>query len=1019
MGIARSDRNRNERSRTGTGPRALLLAASFFVIVISSDYARALDPNRALTQAVHRIWQVQQGLPNGTVLSVFQTKDGYLWLGTQTGLVRFDGVRFTSVREVGGVSLENLWVQDLVEDADRGLWIATDGAGLFRLQDGTAKHYGVADGLPSDHVRYLLYDRHGDLWIGTPNGLARFAQGKFITYHKELALGTDGVRAICEAKDGTIWVGGEGPQLSAWNGSSFVTRPLLSVPADAVVNDLAADPDGAIWAGTTGGLVRLKDATERRWSSADGLADDAVLCLSVGRADTIWVGTKDGFSRVRNGEVDTFRQRNGLSQSTVYALCEDREGSLWVGTKVGLNQFFDGRLIPFTVNEGLPSNDTGPVIQDRDGTIWVGTLGAGLARFDGRRFSVLTTRDGLAGDTIRALAADPDGGLWAGTDTGLSRLRGGRVVEKFTTAQGLPSDAVRCLLRDGQGVLWAGTSAGIGALRGGQFVAPNEEPVPPRVPVLALADRGARGLLATFEGGRIYSYAQGKFQPLAHADPAARNVDALLEDKDGLLWLGMNGGGMRLLDGAKAINISMRDGLFDDEIYGIAADDQDRLWMACSKGIFYISRAELRKFAAGEIKSLASFPFSPTDAQRTIECKPGVQPSARRMRDGRIWFSTTRGVIVLDPGRFQRRAAATPVTIIDDVIVNGESHRPAEIATLPPGKTNLEFHYAALTFLAPTRVVYRYRLDGFDKDWINAGARREAFYNNLPPGKYRFRVSAQTLDEPWADAQAPIAFTLEPYLYQRSWFYPACGVLLMGIVWLGYRARVRRIREQLHVIVAERSRIARELHDTLMQGFSGITMEMQALSSRLPESRERGILEEIIQDAGTCLREARQSIAGLRRSSGRDSGLAVAIAQAAKQITETKNIRLKMDPGRRCPDLSPEAEYNLLRIAQEAITNSVKHSGGRTVEVTLDCTPQALRLSVKDDGSGIAADNGSGPGPGHYGLIGMRERAAQIGADLRLVSEPGRGTTVHVLFPLAKAAGTGVMVPANLESNAD
>ncbi|MDB5289687.1 MAG: putative two-component system sensor kinase, partial [Phycisphaerales bacterium] len=915
MGIGLSDRKRNaSRRAAGLRCHALLTAASIAILLLSSDYARALDPNRALTQAVHRIWQVQQGLPHATVLSVFQTKDGYLWLGTQTGLARFDGVHFTTVREVGGVSLENLWVQDLVEDGDRGLWIATDGAGLFRLQDGTGKHYGVADGLPSDHVLYLLYDRRGDLWAATPNGLARFSNGKFIVYQKELGLGSDAVRTICEAKDGTIWVGGEGPQLSVWNGSSFTMRRLASLPAGAVVNDLAADPDGVVWVGTTAGLVRIQDATERRWTSADGLADDAVICLSSGRSGTLWVGTKDGFSRVHNGEVDSFRQRNGLSQSTVYALCEDREGSLWVGTKLGLNQFFDGRLIPFTVNEGLPSNDTGPVFQDRDGTIWVGTLGAGLARFDGRRFSVLTTREGLAGDTIRALADDPDGGLWAGTDSGLSRLHDGRVVESFTTAQGLPADAVRCLLRDGQGVLWAGTSAGIAALRDGRFVAPAGDSVPPRAPVLALADRGARGFLVAFEGGRVCSYADGKFQLLAQADPAQRNVDAMFEDKDGLLWLGMNGGGLRVLDGTKAFTFSMHDGLFDDEIYGIAADDQDRLWMACSKGLVYVSRAELRKFAAGEIKSFTSVPFSPTDAQRTIECKPGVQPSVRRMRDGRLWFSTTRGVIVLDPGSFQRRLPTTPL-IIDDVIVNGESHRRAEIETLPPGKTNLEFHYAALTFLASTRVLYRYRLDGFDKDWVEAGARREAFYNNLAPGKYRFRVSAQTFDEPWAEAQAPITFTLEPYLYQRPWFFPMCGVPLAAALWVGYRARVRRIQEQLHAIVAERSRIARELHDTLMQGFSGITMEMQALSSRLPESRERGTLDEIIRDAGTCLREARQSIAGLRRTPGRESGLAADIARAARQITETRSIRLKLDLGERCPALSPEVEYNLLRIA--------------------------------------------------------------------------------------------------------
>ncbi|HWE94065.1 MAG TPA: two-component regulator propeller domain-containing protein [Tepidisphaeraceae bacterium] len=1009
-------RCRKRFSGLGLRQRALLLAAALSAILLATEKARALDPNRALTQAVHRIWQVAQGLPHATVFAVWQTQDGYLWLGTQTGLVRFDGIRFTSVREVGGVSLENIWVEDLVEDAGHSLWIATDGAGLIRLQNGTGRRYGISDGLPSEHVHSLRTDRHGDLWIGTANGLARFSQEHFTVFRKEQGLAMTAVRAVCEGANGLVWVGGDGAQLSVWDGVSFTTHPLASVPAGAVVNDLATSEDGAIWVGTSSGLVRLKDGIEKRWTAAEGLADDAVLCLATGQGGTLWVGTRDGFSRVRNEEIENFRQRNGLSQSTVYTLCEDREGSLWVGTKLGLNQFFDGRLIPFTANEGLPSNDTGPILQDGEGTTWVGTLGAGLGRFDGRRISALTTKEGLAGATIRALSDDGEGGLWAGTDSGLARMRDGRVVQAYTTAQGLPSDAIRCLVRDKKGTLWAGTAQGIAALRDGRFVTPDDPPPPLRGPVIALVDHSTLGLLAAVEGGGLYAYADGKFKQYTPDPRSPANIDAFFEDKDGLLWIGTAGGGLHLLDGAATFNFSMRDGLYDDEIYGIVGDDQDRLWMACSKGIFYVPRAQLRKLATREIKAVTSTPFSPTDAQRTIECKPGVQPAAWRMRDGRIWFSTTRGVIVLDPSRLQRGGPSMPV-LIDEVIVNGRSERPGLLRSLPPGNTNLEFHYAALTLLAPNRVAYRYQLEGFDKDWVQAGARREAFYNNLAPGNYRFRVSAQKFDEPWIENEAPVAFTLAPYLYQRRWFFPLCGLLLAGVVWLGYRARVRRIREHLHAIVAERSRIARELHDTLMQGFSGVTMEMQALSSRLPESQERGTLEEIIRDAGTCLREARQSIAGLRRSREANSGLAAAISQAARQITETRSVRLKLDVGKDGPTLAPEVEYNLLRIAQEAVTNAVKHSGARTIDVALNGTPQALRLTIKDDGSGIPAENGAGPGPGHYGLIGMRERATQIGADLRLVSEPGRGTAVYVLFPTGKTGGASPMIAVGSESD--
>jgi signal transduction histidine kinase len=371
-----------------------------------------------------------------------------------------------------------------------------------------------------------------------------------------------------------------------------------------------------------------------------------------------------------------------------------------------------------------------------------------------------------------------------------------------------------------------------------------------------------------------------------------------------------------------------------------------------------------------------------------------------RTHDGRLWFATIRGLLVLDPNHWQRESTP-PLVVVENPVVNGHSEPSELIGQLPPGQKNMEFHYAGLAYYRPTRLRFRYMLEGFDRDWIDAGTRREAFYTNLPPGQFRFRVTACNADNLCNEQGAAVEFSLAPLLYQRAWFWPLVAAAIAGLGWLGYQLRIRRLRERYDLILAERSRIARELHDTLIQGFSGITMAMQALAGRLRSApRERETLEDIIRDAASCLRETRQSVAGLRAGQDASSGLTAAIGAAAREITDTKDVRLKLKLEKVSRKLPAEVEYNLLRIASEAVSNSVKHSGARTIEVALESSPEALRLRVHDDGSGLG---GAALRPGHYGIIGMKERATQIGAELELLSEPGRGTTVSVVLPAGRA----------------
>jgi signal transduction histidine kinase len=557
------------------------------------------------------------------------------------------------------------------------------------------------------------------------------------------------------------------------------------------------------------------------------------------------------------------------------------------------------------------------------------------------------------------------------------------------------------LFVDHRGTLWAGTEKGAAVLSGGVFAALKNIPAELRGPIAAINEDRDGGVYLATEHDGLCVYRDGAAHEVLQNGASIHDIDALYSDPDGLMWVGTEGGGLRLLDHGKITTFLIRDGMFDNEVYGIIRDDQDRLWMACSKGVFSVNRGDLLQFAAGTRKKFVSSPFSPTDALRTIECRSGVQPGSAHMRDGRVWFSTIRGLYVFDPSRLVLNLPPPPV-VIEETTVNGERVEPAAIASIPPGLKNLEFTYSGLSFFQPNRITFRYMLEGFDKKWVSAGTRREASYTNLPPRSYRFRVIACNADNACNEAGASTSFSLAPHFYQRWWFPPLCAVLLALAAWAIYQLRIRqlkeRLRQQFNLVLTERSRIARELHDTLIQGLSGITMEMQALAGRLRSPEERATLEDIVRDAGMCLRETRRSVAGLRNVQGPDSGLGAAIAQAARQITEAKEIRLKLKLDKTPNDMSPEVQYNLLRIASEAVNNSVKHSGAKVIEVMLQSTADSLQLSIKDDGAGFSRENGN-LRPGHYGLIGMKERAAQIGAELNLASEPGRGTTVSVLLP--------------------
>ncbi len=950
----------NFRSRL-TNRLPCRIAALIVFTVIFIVPSAALDPSKTLTQYAHRIWGQEEGLFQPTIYSIVQTRDGFLWLGTQDSLIRFDGMHFREFAYRGEPVFHHSLIRALLEDGHGDLWVGSIGSGAARITpDGAVMRYTTKQGLPSDNVFCLASDSKDRMWICTDRGLARSDGVRVKVFTSADGLPSNQIRSTCETPDGTRWVAGLDFGLSRWNGSRFETYSDAQISPRENVTALSCAKDGSIWVGKDSGLAQIGRGFSRSFSTRDGLPDNAVSSLAQAPDGSLWIGTNDGISRYANGEISVYRTRDGLSHSLVLSLYIDREGSLWAGTKDGLDQFTDGKVTPYSTENGMLSNDAGPVLEDASGDLWIGTLGHGLNWFDGHRFRALTTRDGLIDDTILSLEIDRAGDLWVGTKKGLNRLHNRTVVASYTTSQGLSGPEVRALFAEPQGTLWAGTNEGLDRLNGSRFVAAGVVPRSNSNAVVALAGGRTVRLFVSTDGPGFHYLRDNASNsyPLDVIHP----VDCYyLDHLRHTAWMGTLGSGLLRFENGKIVHVRVKDGLYDNRIYSILKDDSDNFWLASSKGIFRVSEKELNDFADGKIRSVTSMPFS--TGQLRFECRAGVQPAASRTRDGRLWFSTTNGLVVVDPNHLLSNKVPPPVRITA-MLINGQRVDPQQNLELKPFEKNVEIRYSGLSFVSPEKVVFRYMLDGYDKTWTDADARREAFFTNLPPRKFRFKVMARNADGIWSTQPASLDFTIEPRIYQRSWFFPLLALVFGLAITAGYRMRIRQLKNRFDLVLAERSRIARELHDTLLQGLAGITMQMQALWTRLPVSKEKHVLEEIIKDAGTCSTEARQSLWGLRATNAGSADFSGKLAKLARQAVSGRPISLSLDLEPLSLGMFPEMEYQLLRIAQESISNALTHAHGTTLRIHLSVRKQELQLTIEDDGVGFAADvEHQRPGP--------------------------------------------------------
>jgi diguanylate cyclase (GGDEF)-like protein len=770
----------------------------------------ALDPDRALTQYQHDVWQAAQGVPQ-SVAAVVQTKDGYLWLGTTVGLVRFDGVRSVVFDSRNTEAFVRNHVTALLEDRQGRLWIATFGGGLLRKDDNGFVRYAAKEGLPHDIVTALFEDSAGRLWVGTRGGgLVRLEGERFVRAPGTEPLASSRVRALAEDRDGVLWIGTE-TGLARLEGDALEVLTKRNGLSHDRILALLAGRDRTLWIGTEGGgLDRLRDGALTAVTTAQGLTSDNVWCLAEDRDGNVWIGTDGGgLDRLAKGTVAAFTAREGLGSPFVWALHEDREGSLWIGTNgAGLNRLRDGRAVTLTTREGLTSDFVRAIRETRDGSLWIGTYGGGLDRVADGRVQAVTTRDGLSNDSVVSLLEDRAGALWVGTRAGLNRLVNGRPVA-FAGQKELARDFVYAILEDREGSLWIATNgSGVKRLRDGRITALTTQDGLGSDVVTALAEGRDGSLWIGTYGGGLDRLQEGRLTSYTTRDGLTSNsVLALVEDEDGALWIATNGGGLDRLADGRITAVTSKQGLYDDELVSMAADGAGRLWMGSIRGIFRVAAAELREAAEGKRPRVAAAAYGTADGIKNPECNGG-SPSVWKDRRGTLWFSTMSGAVAIDAARLRTNAVAPPVAL-EEVLVDGRAAGSPGTLRLPPGTQRVELRYAGLSLVDPGQVRFKYRMAGFEPDWVDAGPQRSATYTNLPPGDYAFHVIASNNDGVWNEQGAARAVSVEPRLHERPWCRAAALIALAGVLYGAYRIRVVRLKTrqvELIALVRERTR---------------------------------------------------------------------------------------------------------------------------------------------------------------------------------------------------------------------
>jgi signal transduction histidine kinase/ligand-binding sensor domain-containing protein len=988
----------------------LILANTFWAAGVT---AQSTSRNGVFGRYQQVNWQERDGLPQNTVLAIAATRDGYLWVGTYEGAARFDGVRFTLFNPSTTTGIGNSLVTSLLERRDGDLWLGTYGGGVSRFSAGQFTRYAMGDGLSSDFTNCLFEDQEGTLWIGTDGGgVNAFSRGRFTSYTIAQGLPSNLVRAIVGDGNGGLLVGTDrgvariaAGRVSAYRGPADV--------AHADVFTLARPPDGSFWvAPIGGGLYRVDARGVTELGSDPRLANGRVESLFADEEGRMWIGTsKRGLLRYSAGRLESYTPADGLPDARVPALAQAVDGGVWMGTDAGLVRLKAPRFTVYTRQDGLASDFVGSIFQDADGTVWAETE-PGLARFVNGAFRGLTASDGVADGRIR-LAKTANLLPLVYTKSGLARWKHDRFVQAMRI-DGIPWDRATAVLEDRSGTLWIGIhDGGLMRVRDGHATHLTARDGLADDSVLSLfEDPGGSIWVGTLRNGVTRISGSRMTSWSARDGLAANHVKAFYQDGAGNLWIGTHGGGLSRFKDGRFATISARQGLYNDDIFQILEDDDANLWMNCNTGIWRTSLRQLNDVADGFRTTVESFAYGTADGMLSSQ-GVGSNLAGWKMRDGSLWFPTSKGIVVIEP---RHRDTEPPRVVIEGVTIDRQLITAAGPVRINPGQEHLEFQYTGLSWSRPQSISFRFRLTGLDRDWVDAGARRTAYYSHLPPGSYTFTVTADNGEGVWNTAGQTLAIVVLPPFYQTWWFRAAVASSLVALVWLSWRYRIAQLtrgqaaqqafsRRLIESQERERQRIAAELHDSLGQNL--LVVKNRALLGALsqPDEKAREQFNEIGTTVTQTLEEVRAISYNLRPHHLDQLGLTTTIRAMIEKIAESSGITISCELDDIDGVFPPADEITIYRIIQESLNNVVKHAGANEAWVAVRCHEDRVEILVRDNGQGFSPSLSSGRAAtgGGFGLKGIAERVRMLGGTHGIESGPGRGTTVAVRIGRAAA----------------
>ena len=1003
--------------------RRVLLFGSLVLGILACSNLFALDPTLDISQYAHKSWKIREGFTQGFITSIAQTSDGYLWLGTEFGLVRFDGVRAVPWQPPAGQPLPNPFIRSLLATKDGTLWIGTL-KGLASLTDGKLISHGR---LASFAVDTLLQDRTGKIWVGAlglPHGRLCEIDNNVV----EVCHGEDGsfgrfVEDLYEDSKGNVWAAASSG-LWRWKPG----RPqlyLMKRPAGGR-QSIIENEDGTLLVIAAGGIQKLIGGKFETYT-IQGRTVTGLNNLFRDRDGGLWIGSAyAGLIHVYQGKADVFSQSDGLSADYVNATFEDREGNIWVATSAGLDRFRAPAVSTISSKQGLSNETTWSALATNDGSVWIGT-GGGLNIWKERMVRVRSASS--RSDIPLSLFQDRRGRIWIVKIEALGYLDDGR----FVPISGAPGGQVRSIAEDANGNLWF-CNIDHGLVQ----VSPKHE-----VQIIPWKSLGHDDFATAMEtdlinGGLWIGFYEGGILHLvdgrvSESYPAANGIgesriNALHFDNEGKLWISTEGGLTRLVNG-RFVTLTRNGGLPCDGVNWTIEDDNGAFWLYMPCALVRVMRSTLNAWAAATEDGSDATPviealiLDASDGFRGSSGPSGYFPTAAKSADGKLWFVAGNGVSVVDPLHLPFNKLAPPVRV-EQILAD---RKPFDLTAgagnslrLPSQTGDVVIEYTALSFSAPEKTRFSYKLEGHDRDWQDAGTRRFAPYGGLSPGFYRFRVRAANESGLWNEEGAFVDFSVEPAYYQTTWFrlsvIAAVLVLFAGL----YRLRLRQVNNQYNIRleerVNERTRIARDLHDTLLQSFQGVLLKFHAITYLLPErgADAKTMLDTTIEEARRAVTEGRDTVQALRSSTIPGNNLAVAIGAFGDELAtnytgaERPSFQIQVEGSPR--ELAPIVKDEIFRIACEALRNAFHHAEAKSIEVEIRYDRRQFRLRVRDDGKGMSPDALSVAGrAGHYGIAGMHERAKVVGGKFSTWSKVGAGTEIELILPgrVAYAKGAG------------